>query len=38
MNTENSKTNESHKCVFHLPKILDLRRSTKHVLLQDLSI
>ena len=38
MNTENSKTNEPHKFVFNLSQRLDLRRSNKHVALQNLSI
>ena len=38
MNTENSKTNEPHKFVFNLSQKLDLRRSKKHVALQNLSI
>ena len=38
MNTENSKTNEPHKFVFNLSQKLDLRRSNKHVALQNLSI
>ena len=38
MNTENSKTNEPHKLVFKLSQRLDLRRSNKHVALQNLSI
>ena len=38
INTENSKTNEPHKFVFNLSQKLDLRRSNKHVALQNLSI
>ena len=38
MNTENSKTNESHKFVLSLSQRLDLRSSDKHVALQNLSI
>ena len=38
MNMENSKTNEPHKFVLNLPRRLDLRRSNKHVALQNLSI
>ena len=38
MNTENRKTNETHKFVFNLPLRLDLRTSNKHVVLQNLSI
>ena len=38
MNTENSKTNEPHKFVFNFSQKLDLRRSNKHVALQNLSI
>ena len=38
MNTENSKTNEPHKFVLNLSQRLDLRRSNKHVALQNLSI
>ena len=38
MNMKNSKTNESHKFVLNLSQILDLRRSDKHVALQNLSI
>ena len=37
MNTENSKTNESHKFVLKLSQRLDLRSSNKHVALQNLS-
>ena len=33
MNTENSKTNESHKLVLNLSQRLDLRGSNKHVAL-----
>ena len=36
INTENSKTNEPHKCVLKLSKRLDLRGSNKHVALQNL--
>ena len=38
MNTENSKTNEPHKFVLNLSQRLDLRSSSKHVALQNLSI
>ena len=38
MNTENSKTNESHKFVLNLSQRFDLRSSNKHVYLQTLSI
>ena len=38
MNTENSKTNESHKFVLNLSQRLDLRSSDKLVALQNLSI
>ena len=38
INTENSKTNERHKYVLNLSQRLDLRRSNKHVALQNLSI
>ena len=38
MNTENRKTNETHKFVFNLSLRLDLRTSNKHVVLQNLSI
>ena len=31
INTENSKTNEPHKCVLKLSQRLDLRGSNKHV-------
>ena len=34
MNTENSKTNESHKFVLNLSQRLDLRSLDKHVVLQ----
>ena len=37
-NTEHSKTNKPHKFVLILPQRLDLRRSSKHVALQNLSI
>ena len=35
MNTDNNKTNESHKFVRNLSQRLDLRRSNKHVALQN---
>ena len=35
MNTENSKTNESHKFVPDLPQCFDLKSSKKHVTLQN---
>ena len=38
MNTENSKTNESHKFVLNLSQRLDLRSSDELVALQNLSI
>ena len=38
MNTENSKTNESHKFFLSLSQRLDLRSSDKHVALQNVSI
>ena len=38
MNTENSKTNEPHKCALNLSQRLDLRSSNKHVALQNLFI
>ena len=37
-NTINSKTNKTHKFVFKLLQILDLRSFNKHVAFQDLSI
>ena len=38
MNTENSKTNEPHKFVFNLSKILDLKISNRNVALPNSSI
>ena len=38
MNSKNSKTNESQKCVINLTQRLDLISSDKHVALQNLSI
>ena len=38
MNTENSNTNEPRKSALNLLQILNLRRSSKHVALQNLSI
>ena len=38
MNTENSKTNGPNKFVLKLSQILDIRRSNKHVALQNVSI
>ena len=38
MNTENSKTNETHKFAFDLSKRLDLRSSNKHVALRNMSV
>ena len=38
MNTENSKTNESHKFFLSFPQRLDLRSPDKCVTLQNLSI
>ena len=35
MNTENSKMNEPHKFVLNLPQRLELKRSNKHVALQN---
>ena len=37
MNTENSKTRESHKFVINLSRRFDLRISSKHVALQNFS-
>ena len=36
MNTENSKTNETHKFVLNLSQRLDLRSSSKYVALKKL--
>ena len=38
MNMENSKIDEPHKFVLNLSQRLDLKRSNKHVALQNLSI
>ena len=38
MNTENNKTNQSHKFVLNLSQKLDLRSLNRHVSLQDLFI
>ena len=38
MDTESSKTNEPHKFVLNLSEKLDLRKSNKHVVYQNLSI
>ena len=38
VNTKNSKTNDLRKFVFNLSQILYLRKSNKHVTLQNLSI
>ena len=38
MNWENSRTNKLHKFVLNLSQRLDLRISSKHVVLQNLSI
>ena len=38
MNTEDSKTNESHKFVLNVSQRLDLKSLNKHVTLQNLSI
>ena len=38
VNTKNSKTSEPHKFVLNLSQRLDLRKSNKHVIFQDLSI
>ena len=38
MNTENSKTIEQHKFVLNLSQRLDLKRSNKHVFLENVSI
>ena len=38
MNTENSKTNESHKFILNLSQRLDFKSSNKHVALQNLPI
>ena len=38
MNTENNKTNRSHKFVLNILQILDLENSDKYVALQNLSI
>ena len=37
MNTENSKTNESHKFFLNVSQILDCRNSDKHITLQNVS-
>ena len=38
MNTENSRTNESHQFVLNLSQRLDLRSSKNHVALENFSI
>ena len=38
MNTKNSKTNEPHHFFLNLSQRLDLRRSNKHVVLQNVTI
>ena len=38
INTENSKTNESHEFVLDLPQRIHLRISNKHIALRNLSI
>ena len=38
LNTETSKSSEPHKFVLNLPQRLDLKRSEKHVALQNLCI
>ena len=38
MNSENSKTSNSHKLLLNLPDKVDLKRSDKHVALSNLSI
>ena len=38
LNTENSKTSEPHKLVLNLSQRLDLRSSSKHTVLKNLSI
>ena len=38
MDTENSKMNEPHKLVLNLSQRLNLRRSNKHVALQNLFV
>ena len=38
MNREDSKTSELHEFVLNLSQRLDLRRSNKHIDLQNLSI
>ena len=38
MNTENSKTNEPHRCVLTLSQRLDFRSLNKHVALENLCI
>ena len=38
MNTEKSKTSQSHKFTINLSQRLDLKNSDKHVALQNLSI
>ena len=38
INTENSKTNEPRKFLLNLLQRLDLRRSNKHVALQNVSV
>ena len=38
VNTENSKATEPHKFVINLSQILNIRRSDKHIALQNLPI
>ena len=38
MNRENSKTNEPQKFILNLTQKLNLRRSNKYIVLQNLSI
>ena len=38
MNTENNKTNETHKFFLNLPQRLDLRNLNKNAALQNISI
>ena len=38
LNTENSKTSEPHRLVLNLSQRLDLRSSSKHIVLKNLSI
>ena len=38
MNSENSKTSESHRLLLNLTDKIDLRRKDKHIALSNLSI